>query len=311
MIKFIKYKQINMNKNIKFSEKKRPNSHIFHDLSKSIKCLQSKNKIFLFYILVLFIVLQFDFSYSDQYSITIKISGGMGDQQILNENFLPQPNKVFYNNEEINFGVNNTISSLGEGVLTIKMEWGQNQILNFERMFENLKNLKEVDFSEAEITDASSGSMAYMFSNCISLTSLQGLNSLKRYSVLNMANMFFNCTSLTSIDFSNIDNTANLYLMDNLFKGCTNLKYVDFEGFNAQNVIYMNNLFSNCTSLEYINFRNFIKGNQTEYTNMFEGVPDNLVYCRDNNSDIDNIFSLLNENWALMECDNYGKNKKN
>ena len=191
------------------------------------------------------------------------------------------------------------------------MEWGQNQTLNFERMFENLKNLKEVDFSEAEITDASSGSMAYMFSNCISLTSLQGLNSLKRYSVLNMANMFFNCTSLTSIDFSNIDNTENLYLMDNLFKGCTNLQYVDFEGFNAQNVISMNNLFSNCTNLEYINFRNFAKGNQTQYTNMFEGVPDNLVYCKDNSSDIDNIISLLNENCALMECDNYGKNKKN
>ena len=99
MIKFIKYKQINMNKNIKFSEKKRPHSYIFHDLSKSINGLQSKNKIFLFYILVLFIVIQFDFSYSDQYSITIKISGGMGDQQILNENFLPQPNKVFCNNE--------------------------------------------------------------------------------------------------------------------------------------------------------------------------------------------------------------------
>ena len=67
--------------------------------------------------------------------------------------------------------------------------------------------------------------MAYMFQNCASLTSLD-LRSFDTSKVTNMKQMFHNCKNLTSIVFGNGWNTPLLTSADLMFWNCTSLKSV-------------------------------------------------------------------------------------
>ena len=78
------------------------------------------------------------------------------------------------------------------------------------------------------------------------------------------------------------------------------------------NCISIINLFTNCSSLEYINISNFKEGNELNNDNMFNGVPNNLVFCSNNEENIPKILTELKIKLAqLMIVQIIGKlNKK-
>ena len=314
MEKFINHKKTNR---ITFSKNKKLYSRIFHDLSKSINVFPRKIISFIFYFFVLNIIL-IDFIYSEKtqfrklnenYNIVVNISG-IGEQQILNPNFQPSPTIIYFKGDPITpIPDDYIISGLEEEMNSFSIYFDV-QKLDFERMFENITSLIEVDFQKMYITSSSSGSMAYMFKNCISLASIKTFDKIGKYIITNMTGMFSNCESLTSVDLSGFINTENILYMDNLFQGCKNLKYIDFGNFNVENVISMDNMFSGCTNLEYINFKNFKESTRIDYTNIFQDVPENLVYCIDDNTNINKILEKLNSDCILMECGNLAKHKK-
>ena len=88
-----------------------------------------------------------------------------------------------------------------------------------------------------------------------------------------------------------------------MFNNCKNLKYVDISNFNASLVTMLFGLFYNCTNLEYINFGNFIEGKFSSFQNNFYNIPDNIVYCINNEEKMPSIMGeLKNMTCSVNDC---------
>ena len=55
----------------------------------------------------------------------------------------------------------------------------------------------------------------------------------------------------------------------------------------------MTNLFKDCINLEYINLRNFIEKSNANTSKIFDGVPDNIIYCINDEEKVPNIMNEL------------------
>ena len=110
-------------------------------------------------------------------------------------------------------------------------------------------------------------SMANIFSNCSSLTSLN-ISNFKTDNLKNMNGMFYNCTSLTSLDLSNFK-TDNVVDMEWMFSECSSLTTLNLSKFNTKNVTNMNRMFYKCCSLTSLNLSNFNTYNVTVMSYMF------------------------------------------
>ena len=105
------------------------------------------------------------------------------------------------------------------------------------------------------VDTSKSTTMAFMFSGCTSLTSLDlsGWNTSK---VINMSSMFEDCSGLTSLDVSHF-NTSKVYYMDSMFEGCSKLKSLDVSHFNTSNVTKISSMFQGCNSLTSLDVSGF------------------------------------------------------
>ncbi len=74
--------------------------------------------------------------------------------------------------------------------------------------------------------------------------------------VTNMAYMFSGCTSLESLDLAKI-NTAGVNTMEQMFNGCTKLATLDLSKFNTSNVTNVSRMFDGCTGLTALNLSKF------------------------------------------------------
>ena len=167
-------------------------------------------------------------------------------------------------------------------------------------MFQNCRKLKSLDISNFDTSSVEN--MYHIFENCNLITSLD-LSNFNTTLVRDLGNLFYNCWSLRSINLSNFNTISDSYT-DYMFFNCT-LESIDLSNFNTSNVILMNHMFYNCTflkslnlsnidthlvremefmfynckNLEYINFINAKEYNNLYYYNMFDGIPENIVYC--------------------------------
>ena len=90
--------------------------------------------------------------------------------------------------------------------------------------------------------------MAYMFSSCFNLTSLD-LSSFNTSKVTNMEGMFDNCANLINLDLSSF-NTSQVTNMESMFEDCTSLHTVCVgSGWTTASVIYSDAMFKHCASL--------------------------------------------------------------
>ena len=109
---------------------------------------------------------------------------------------------------------------------------------------QNLQSITGIRYlNTSDVTD-----MAWMFSNCTELTSLD-LNGLNTSNVTNMSRMFEGCTGLTSLNLNGL-NTSKVTDMGNMFDGCTSLQTIIVgERWNTDAVTYSKDMFHNTTSL--------------------------------------------------------------
>ena len=117
------------------------------------------------------------------------------------------------------------------------------------------------------VDTSKSTNMAFMFSGCTRLTSLDvsGWNTSK---VTGRDSMFEGCSGLTSLDVSNF-NTSKVYYMDSMFEGCSKLKSLDVSHFNTSNVTDMSGMFSDCKNILSLDVSSFDTRNVTYMGSMF------------------------------------------
>ena len=135
------------------------------------------------------------------------------------------------------------------------------------------------------------------FMNMNNLQSITGMEYLNTSEVTNMAWMFTNCTSLTSLDLSSF-NTAKVTNMVGMFSSCTSLTSLNLSSFNTSNVTNMFNMFNVCYSLNSLNLSSFNTSNVTNMGQMFYGCENlKTIYVGDGWStaavtDSDNMFAI-------------------
>lgn len=131
--------------------------------------------------------------------------------------------------------------------------------------------------------------MNYMFSDCISLISLD-LSGFDTSTVTEMVAMFENCNALTSLDLSGF-NTSAVKQTANIFNNCNSLISLDLSGFDMSAVTHMGYMFRNCTALTSLNLSSFDTSSMTSRVDMFKGCS--ALRIIDISLNMSNILSVL------------------
>jgi len=182
-------------------------------------------------------------------------------------------------------------------------------VMGTSNMFLNCTSLKTLDISSFDISNVVL--MHQMFYNCSSLTSLD-LMGFKKSKVITITGLFFGCKEIKYLNLSNLEDSSTLLSMDSMFRECNKLVSVDISNLNPKNLSMLSYLFTGCVNLEYINMSNFIESSNINVINMFDGVPDNIVYCINDEAVVPNIMSELSKKkYAINDCSqNWKSNKK-
>ena len=205
------------------------------------------------------------------------------------------------------------------------------KVIYMNSMFAECKSLSDLDISNFNTSKVTH--MNFLFGNCISLKSLD-LSNFDTSLVVDMGYLFYNCWSLSSIDLTNfntslngyLDNmfyncsfrqlnlssfdTSNVALMDMMFFNCTFLEQLNLPNFDTSLVTNMNSMFFNCSKLNYVNIINFKENDWVKLFYIFDGVPENIVYCvnEENSPAINEI--LKNKKCSVKFCGNDWENKQ-
>lgn len=105
-----------------------------------------------------------------------------------------------------------------------------------------------------------------IFADCINLTSITGIDSLKGAKFC--GNMFYDCASIEEIDLSSFD-TSSVQSMLSMFSKCAALSNVVLTGINTSNVTNFSFIFSGCESLASIDLSSFNTMSAENMTFMF------------------------------------------
>lgn len=132
-------------------------------------------------------------------------------------------------------------------------------------MFCFLQNLKTIDLSGFDFSNATSGK--YMFYECSSLSDID-LTLLDTKNMTAMSGMFAYCNSLKNLDLSRFD-TSKVTKMDGMFCECVGLTSLDLSSFDTKNVTTFNSMFAYCTNLKNINLSHFNTEQATDMYAMF------------------------------------------
>ena len=126
--------------------------------------------------------------------------------------------------------------------------WDMSQAAGVAYMFSNCSSLASLDVSGWDMSGAKE--MYYMFRSCSSLTRLDvsgwGLRSPRT-----MFGLFADCTSLTSLDVSGWD-TSKTEAMSGAFYNCSSLTYLDLSSWDMLGARDLGNLLYGCSSLREV-----------------------------------------------------------
>jgi surface protein len=81
-----------------------------------------------------------------------------------------------------------------------------------------------------------------MFSHCIKLKEINGINKFNTNNVTDMEGLFNLCEELENLDLSNF-NTINVNNMNGMFYNCSSLVSLNLSSFNTNNVQNMSGIF--------------------------------------------------------------------
>ena len=124
---------------------------------------------------------------------------------------------------------------------------------SLESLFNDCDNLVDITCSgltiDSNVTNASS-----CFQNCLKLTTVPDLFNGAQTGLTNLAYMFSNCSSLISLDLSSFD-TSEITNMMNMFDSCFNLTTI--KGIiDMKSCEWCSNMFTNCHKLKDVKIKN-------------------------------------------------------
>ena len=111
------------------------------------------------------------------------------------------------------------------------------------------------------------------------------------------------CYSLVSLDMSYFD-TSLVTHMGWLFKKCYSLVSLNLGNFNTELVEDIRQIFLDCSSLIYLNLNSFKVKNDCILNNSFDGIPDDLMYCINNDNNNPIFVSALQTRSKINDCEN-------
>ena len=199
------------------------------------------------------------------------------------------------------------------------------KVTSMNNMFAECSRLISINlsnFDTSKVTD-----MSYMFSGCSTLNYLN-LSNFDTSKVTDINSMFSGCSTLNYLNLSNFD-TSNVEYMNYMFRGCSSLIKLNLYNFNTSKVKNMHNMFENCSKLSslnlsnfdtsntftmaymfcgcinlgYINLKNFKNYSENSFggsEKMFYQVPENVVICINENSNI--LSELVNQTCNILTC---------
>lgn len=123
-------------------------------------------------------------------------------------------------------------------------------MLSIDHMFEDFISIKFIDITGWDLGKIEI--LTGLFSGCIELKEIQGIDSLDLSNVSRITGLFRNCKKLEKVDVSKW-NTKNIVRMASLFKDCTSLTDIgDVSNFSLDNIESLANMFNNCINLSKI-----------------------------------------------------------
>ena len=141
------------------------------------------------------------------------------------------------------------------------------EVINMAYMFSSCFNLTSLDLSSFNTSKVTN--MEGMFDNCANLINLD-LSSFNTSQVTNMEYMFHDCRALTSVDLSSF-NTSQVTNMEYMFADCYVLTSVDLSSFNTSQVTNMRYMFDTCWKLASVDLSSFNTPQVTNMEGMFAG----------------------------------------
>ena len=143
------------------------------------------------------------------------------------------------------------------------------KVLFMEKMFNECRELENIDVSYFDTSNVFN--MGNMFSNCLKIKEIKGINNFNTRKVTNMINMFQNCNELKSLDLSNF-NTLNVINMSRMFSDCYKLEFLDLSNFEFSYEADMSYMFFKCYVLKEIKGINKFKNIRTTNIAYIEGM---------------------------------------
>ena len=140
-------------------------------------------------------------------------------------------------------------------------------ISNFAGIFATCSNLKIIDVSNWDTSNATA--MNSMFRFCSQLQSLD-VSNWNTSKVTNMFGMFEGCTSLQSLDVSNW-NTSKVTECPRLFHTCFELQSLDVSRWDVSNINNITDIFYRCGKLQKLDLSNWNVSNVLATNDTFVG----------------------------------------
>ena len=171
-------------------------------------------------------------------------------------------------------GNGSVLAWVTDGALTIAGKGGVRANADSSHLFAGYSAASIIDFNGCFYTDGVQN-MAYMFSSCTELTSLNA-EGFDTSNVSSMEGMFFMDIKLEEVNLSGF-HTANVTTMRSMFESCATLKSLDLTDFNTTSAADMRWMFSGCGELAEISVASdFGEGKNT--SDMFSGCPATLTF---------------------------------
>ena len=155
------------------------------------------------------------------------------------------------------------------------------RLTSASNLFYNCENLTYVDLRNSDFSNVET--IERMFTSCVNLLTIDGLNELNVSKVHNMGGLFSDCRKLSEINVSNWDvskvtnfgaafrrcyeittldisnwDTSSATLMSGMFTSCTKLLSIDLSNWNMNNVTTVNQMFYDCSKLTSLNLYNHL-----------------------------------------------------
>ncbi|WP_285141110.1 BspA family leucine-rich repeat surface protein [Lactococcus petauri] len=131
-----------------------------------------------------------------------------------------------------------------------------------------IKTVKIIDDVDTLLTNQYG--YAYMFTDCVNLVSVEGLEHLSTQNSTSFNSMFNNCESLQTVDLTSFD-TSNSVSFSKMFYGCSSLENVDVSQFDTSKALYFDNMFAFCRKFTELDVSHFNTSKATTFAAMFYG----------------------------------------